>query len=56
MLTLNFLLPFKTPVKAKELKIEIYDPSIFVDFAFAKDKAGAACRRAEMQARRGVAA
>ena len=29
---------FKTPVKAKELKIEIYDPSIFVDFAFAKDK------------------
>ena len=38
VLTLNFLLPFKTPVKAKELKIEIYDPSIFVDFAFAKDK------------------
>jgi ABC-type uncharacterized transport system substrate-binding protein len=38
MLTLNFLLPFKAPVKAKELKIEIYDPSIFVDFAFAKDK------------------
>jgi ABC-type uncharacterized transport system substrate-binding protein len=38
VLTLNFLLPFKTPVKAKELKIEVYDPSIFVDFAFAKDK------------------
>jgi ABC-type uncharacterized transport system substrate-binding protein len=38
VLTLNFLLPFKTPVKAKELKIEIYDPSVFVDFAFAKDK------------------
>jgi ABC-type uncharacterized transport system substrate-binding protein len=38
VLTLNFLLPFKAPVKAKELKIEIYDPSIFVDFAFAKDR------------------
>jgi ABC-type uncharacterized transport system substrate-binding protein len=38
VLTLNFLLPFKTPVQAKELKIEIYDPSVFVDFAFAKDK------------------
>ena len=38
VLTLNFTLPFKTPVKAKELKIEIYDPTIFVDFSFAKDK------------------
>ncbi|HZP71292.1 MAG TPA: DUF1007 family protein [Pseudolabrys sp.] len=38
VLTLNFVLPFKAPVKAKEMKIEIYDPSIFVDFAFAKEK------------------
>jgi ABC-type uncharacterized transport system substrate-binding protein len=38
VLTLNFTLPFKTPVKAKELKVEVYDPSIFVDFAWAKDK------------------
>ena len=38
VLTLNFTLPLKTPVKAKELKIEIYDPTIFVDFSFAKDK------------------
>ncbi|MGH6682360.1 MAG: DUF1007 family protein [Pseudolabrys sp.] len=37
ILTLNFTLPFKTPVKAKELKIEIYDPTIFVDFEWAKD-------------------
>src|SRR5512139_3878821 len=37
VLTLNFVLPFKAPVKAKELKVEIYDPSIFVDFAFAKE-------------------
>jgi ABC-type uncharacterized transport system substrate-binding protein len=38
ILTLNFTLPFKTPVKAKELKLEVYDPTIFVDFSFAKDK------------------
>jgi ABC-type uncharacterized transport system substrate-binding protein len=38
VLTLNFTLPFKNPVKAKELKIEIYDPTIFVDFSFAKEK------------------
>jgi ABC-type uncharacterized transport system substrate-binding protein len=37
VLTLNFTLPFKTPVKAKELKLEIYDPTIFVDFSWAKD-------------------
>jgi ABC-type uncharacterized transport system substrate-binding protein len=36
VLTLNFTLPFKKPVKAKELKIEIYDPTIFVDFSFEK--------------------
>jgi len=38
ILTLHFTLPFKTPVKAKELKVDIYDPTIFVDFEFAKDK------------------
>jgi ABC-type uncharacterized transport system substrate-binding protein len=37
ILTLNFTLPFKTPVKAKELKIEIYDATIFVDFEWAQD-------------------
>jgi ABC-type uncharacterized transport system substrate-binding protein len=37
VLTLHFTLPFKKPVKAKELKIEIFDPTIFVDFSFAKD-------------------
>ena len=36
VLTLNFTLPFKKPVKAKELRIEIYDPTIFVDFSFDK--------------------
>lgn len=34
VLTLHYTLPFKTPVKAKELNIEIYDPEYFVDFSF----------------------
>jgi ABC-type uncharacterized transport system substrate-binding protein len=38
VLTLNFTLPFKTPVRAKYLRLEVYDPTIFVDFEFAKDK------------------
>ena len=38
VLTLNFTLPFKKPVSVKELKVEIYDPTIFVDFSFAKEK------------------
>ena len=36
VLTLHFTLPFKSPLKARQLKVEIYDPTIFVDFAFAK--------------------
>jgi ABC-type uncharacterized transport system substrate-binding protein len=37
-LTLHFILPLKAPASAKAMKIEVYDPSIFVDFEFAKDK------------------
>jgi ABC-type uncharacterized transport system substrate-binding protein len=37
VLTLNFTLPFKMPLKAKSLTIDIYDPTIFVDFAFDKE-------------------
>jgi ABC-type uncharacterized transport system substrate-binding protein len=37
-LTLHFTLPLKAPASAKTMKIEVYDPSIFVDFEFAKDK------------------
>jgi ABC-type uncharacterized transport system substrate-binding protein len=33
ILTLHFLLPFKTPVKVQALTFEVYDPSYFVDFA-----------------------
>lgn len=32
-LTLHFTLAFKTPVKAKQLNLEIYDSSFFVDFS-----------------------
>jgi ABC-type uncharacterized transport system substrate-binding protein len=35
-LVLHFTLPFKTPVKAKQLLVEIFDPSYFVDFALQK--------------------
>jgi ABC-type uncharacterized transport system substrate-binding protein len=37
VMTLNFVLPLKQPVKAKELNVEVYDPSIFIDFQFSKD-------------------
>jgi ABC-type uncharacterized transport system substrate-binding protein len=36
ILVLNFTLPFKHPVKAKRLKIEVYDPTFFIDFEFRK--------------------
>jgi ABC-type uncharacterized transport system substrate-binding protein len=35
VLTLHFTLPFKTPVKAKAIDIEVYDPEFFIDFGFA---------------------
>ena len=35
VLTLHFTLPFKTPVKATRLTVEIYDPEFFIDFGFA---------------------
>ncbi len=36
VLTLHFTLPFKKPVKAKVLTVEIYDPEFFIDFGFAE--------------------
>jgi ABC-type uncharacterized transport system substrate-binding protein len=36
LLTLHFTLPFKAPVKAQNLDIEVYDGSYFVDFALAE--------------------
>ena len=37
-LTLHFTLPLRSATAAKAVAIEIYDPTIFVDFEFAKDK------------------
>jgi len=36
LLTLHFMLPFKTPVKTQSLEIEMFDPTWFVDFSFAE--------------------
>jgi ABC-type uncharacterized transport system substrate-binding protein len=36
-LVLNFTLPLKTPLKAKQLALEIYDPTYFVGFDLAAD-------------------
>lgn len=41
VLTLNFVLPLKEPVKkdkAKDFNFSIYDPTLYVSFAFAKEK------------------
>jgi ABC-type uncharacterized transport system substrate-binding protein len=35
-LILHFTLPFKTPVKTKQLALEIFDPTYFVDFSLQK--------------------
>jgi ABC-type uncharacterized transport system substrate-binding protein len=49
-LTLHFTLPLKTPVKPKQLRLDVYDPAFFIDFTFAADDpvrmvgAPAACR------------
>jgi ABC-type uncharacterized transport system substrate-binding protein len=33
-LTLHFMLPLKAPAKPKQLALDIYDPSFFIDFKF----------------------
>ena len=35
-LTLHFTLPLEAPLKVKSLSVEVYDPSYYVDFAFAE--------------------
>jgi ABC-type uncharacterized transport system substrate-binding protein len=35
LLTLHFTLPFKAPVKAQTIDVDVYDGSYFVDFSFA---------------------
>ncbi len=36
VLTLHFTLPLKAPVKSRELTVEIYDPTFFIDFSLIK--------------------
>jgi ABC-type uncharacterized transport system substrate-binding protein len=36
VLTLHFTLPLKTPVRAKALEVEVFDPEFFIDFGFAE--------------------
>ena len=62
LLTLHFTLPLKTPVKPKQLALEVFDPSFFIDFKFAdKDPvrlvgAPAACRMKFQRPNDGTAA
>ncbi len=35
VLTLHFTLPFKTPFKAQQLAVEVFDPAYFIDFKMA---------------------
>jgi ABC-type uncharacterized transport system substrate-binding protein len=35
-LVLHFTLPFKTPFKTRQLALEVYDPTFFVDFSLQK--------------------
>jgi ABC-type uncharacterized transport system substrate-binding protein len=37
VLTLHFTLPLKTPVKPKQLALEVFDPSFFIDFRLADE-------------------
>jgi ABC-type uncharacterized transport system substrate-binding protein len=41
VLTLHFLLPLKAPVQAKAFDLDVFDPTYFVDFAFAEKDAAA---------------
>jgi ABC-type uncharacterized transport system substrate-binding protein len=36
LLTLHFTLPLKTPVKAKDLAVEVFDREFFIDFKYAE--------------------
>ena len=37
-LVLHFTLPFKTPFKAKQLKLEVFDPTRFVEFSLQQEQ------------------
>jgi ABC-type uncharacterized transport system substrate-binding protein len=37
ILTLHFTLPLKTPIRAHNLEVDVYDPEFFIDFEFAEN-------------------
>jgi ABC-type uncharacterized transport system substrate-binding protein len=37
VLTLHFTVPFKTPVRTKELRVDVYDPEFFIEFSLAEE-------------------
>ena len=51
LLTLHFTLPAKTPFKAKQLVLEVFDKAFFIDFKYAEQGSGDAGRRARRRAR-----
>ncbi len=61
VLVLYFTLPFRTPFKAQELQLEVYDPEYFIDFQFQEKEpvklvgAAAACTVALVRADNGAA-
>ena len=46
LLMLHFTLPLKTPVKSKQLALEVFDPEFFIDFKLCRQGSGQAGRRA----------
>ena len=57
VLTLNFMVPLKRPVKAKDFKLEVYDREFFIDFSLAEKEPARTRRRAcKMQAHSAAAA
>ena len=57
VLTLNFTVPLKRPVKVKEFKLEVYDREFFIDFSLAEKEPALLRRRAgTMQAHSAAAA
>ncbi|GIQ72263.1 ABC transporter substrate-binding protein [Bradyrhizobium sp. RD5-C2] len=61
-LTLHFTLPVKTPFKARQLSLEVFDPTYFIDFQFAEKEpvklvgAAADCKMAFERPNDGTAA
>ena len=56
VLTLNFSVPLKRPMKAKDFKLEVYDREFFIDFSLAEKEPARTRRRARRMQTHGPAA